>query len=251
MTTSPTRHPIVEGLHNIRDVGGYRAGDQVTKWRTLYRSDALHRLTEQGQEQFSKLGVSTIIDLRDDTERAYAPTQIRSDARIVANPIFEDVDTVLRDASLGIDEFYQGIVETSGRNLTAAIRLIAQSKNPATLVHCTAGKDRTGATIALTLTALGVDRDDVLHDYTITEQMLAGEWAERHISFMTSQNIAITPGMRRLLVQSPAEVIDEILTRITSTHGSVPDYLVAHGMPEDELGMLASHLLSSAEARSD
>lgn len=248
MNESSRRFPTVEGLHNLRDVGGYRAGDQLVRWRTLFRSDALHRLTERGQQQFAELGITTILDLRDDTERAYAPTSIASPVHIVPSPIFDSVDHILRDSSLEMEDFYLGIVETNGQNLARTIRYIASNEQPATLVHCTAGKDRTGATIALTLTALGVDSDDILHDYAVTERMLAGEWADRHLAFMEQLDIALTPKMRRLLVRSPVEVIDVTLNRVVSQHGSVPDYLLSHGFSEQDLENLARNLLTSTES---
>lgn len=251
MSHPSIRHPVVEGLHNIRDVGGYRAGDYVTRWNTLYRSDALHRLTDKGRQEFAALGISTVIDLRDDNERAYAPPALNQPIRIIANPIFQGVDGMLRETEMGMEDFYREMTESYGQNVVSAIRHIARVEQPATLVHCTAGKDRTGTTIALTLTTLGVDRDDVLHDYAETEQQLAGEWAERHLAFMESLEIELTPSMKRLLVQSPVEVIDQTLTSIERRFDSVPAYLSHHGLSEQEMAMLADRLLSSPKVGAD
>ena len=63
------RHLPLQGTYNVRDLGGYLAtGDRVTRWRTLLRADALHRLDGDAHAVFGALGVRTVVDLRSDEE---------------------------------------------------------------------------------------------------------------------------------------------------------------------------------------
>lgn len=251
MKTAPERRVIVDGMYNLRDIGGYRSGSQRTKWQTLYRSDALHHITPLGVNQFSQLGIETIIDLRDDVERAHQPTALPTDVRVIASPIFQGVDATINDPNISIGGFYSNLLENYAPNYVRGIRHIIENNDGPVLVHCTAGKDRTGTLVALALTAIGVDREDVLHDYAQTELYLAGEWADRHIEHMQLLGVKLTPALRDLLVRSPRETLDATLVSVEAQHGSVVDYLRAHGLSEHELDQLAELLLENSEAGSE
>lgn len=251
MTSAPERRVLVDGMYNLRDIGGYRSGSQRTKWQTVYRSDALHRLTPLGIDQFSRLGIETIIDLRDDVERAHQPTALPGAVRVIASPIFQGVDATINDPDISIGTFYSNLIENYTPNYVRGIRHIIEHNDGPVLVHCTAGKDRTGTLVALALTAIGVDREDVLHDYAQTEQYLAGEWADRHIEHMQSLGIELTPALRDLLVRSPSETLDAALASVESQHGSIVDYLRAHGLSDHEIDLLAALLLESSEASAE
>lgn len=238
-------------MHNLRDVGGYRAGDQTTKWRTLYRSDAFDRLTDRGREQFSELNIARVIDLRDDSERSFAPSALPPETTVIANPIFQGVDATIRNPNATIEEFYLHLVGNHGTNYVSALQHILVEPDAAVLVHCTAGKDRTGTLVALALTSIGVDSDDILHDYAQTELLLSGAWAERHLAMMREHGIAITPTLERLLVSSPTEALSQTLEFIEQRFGSVADYLTAHGFSASELDALATKLLTSSGSSGD
>lgn len=216
----------------------------MTRWQTLYRSDALHRITEPGAEQFASLGVHTILDLRDDFERRTHTTNFHSAPRIVVSPITTDVSDSIRSPDVTLERLYLEFIDQSGEKYANALRHISTAREgAAVLVHCTAGKDRTGTVIALTLTAIGVDRDDVLHDYAETERLLEGEWADRHIEWMKSHGFVINENLRRVLVQSPVDALDNTLAHIDERYGSVVDYLRMHGLTDLEIDDLAQALL--------
>jgi protein-tyrosine phosphatase len=245
MPHSAVRTIDVEGVYNLRDVGGYRAGGQITKWQTLYRSDALDKLTDRGREQLHDLGIARVVDLRDDSERRFAPSALADTSVIVANPIFQGVDDTLRRPDVTLEEFYLHLVANFGANYVAALRHILATDDQPVLVHCTAGKDRTGTLVAFTLNAVGVDNDDVLHDYAQTEQLLSGEWAEQHLSLMLSHGVTLTPSIERLLFASPTEALAHTLDYVEREFGSVSGYLRAHGFTEHERETLSAKLLTT------
>ncbi len=185
MTHAADRTIRIDGLFNMRDVGGLRTGDATVKHGKLLRSDGLHHLTDAGRAQFSELGISTVFDLRDDKERSMAPSKTDGLAvTTVASPIFQGSEQLLTNPNITLDEFYRGMVDGYSENYASTLRAIAQTEGDTVLIHCTAGKDRTGTVAALALTVAGVERDDVLHDYSLTEDNLAGPWLDKHLSMV-------------------------------------------------------------------
>lgn len=231
----------VDGLFNLRDTGGYRAGDRRTRWGRLLRSDGLHHLGDAGRAQLDALGLGLVLDLRDDAEREHAPSLVSPGTRIVANPIFQSATESLR-AGITLEGLYRHLLDDHGANYAIGLDRIASADERPVLVHCTAGKDRTGTLVALALTAVGVDRDDVLHDYALTEQNLAGPWLDRHVDMLTQYGVEITPEIMRLLGGSPAEALDGALNHVISRHGSVRDYLRACGLDDAQLDRLGERL---------
>ncbi len=161
------RHLPVEGTHNLRDVGGYptHAGGRVA-WRTLFRSDSLHRLDSDGVAGLAGLDLRTIVDLRADIEVEQRPSAAAGlPARIVRAPIVRDPiglpPTDLRGE-------YRYMIDECGDPIGAAVReLCAPGALPA-LVHCAAGQDRTGVVIALVLAVLGVPDELIGADYSLS-----------------------------------------------------------------------------------
>jgi protein-tyrosine phosphatase len=245
---SPTpseRHRRVEGTYNLRDVGGYRtldsAGqvDGVTRWGRLFRSDALHRLTDTSRGTLAELGIRTIVDLRDESELLSSPSRIDGLAiTVVHEPIFTGDPTRRVTGDVTLDSLYRSIVTDFGHNLAAAVGDIARAADEPVLVHCTAGKDRTGLVVALALLAVGVDREDVLGDYAQTEENLSGEWAEEMLSQMVSSGVDVTPELTAIISASPRRLMADTLDLIEEEWGSAQQYLIAHGLDSHDLDEL-------------
>jgi protein-tyrosine phosphatase len=99
-------------------------------------------------------------------------------------------------------------------------------------------------TIALTLAAIGVDERDIITDYAITENMLAGEWAEAMVVIMRERGLPETADADALIVASPAELMRKTLQEINSTYGGAEQYLKSHGMTDTELDNLRAALIA-------
>lgn len=239
----PRRHDLT-GVYNFRDVGGYAAESGSVRWGKLFRSDALHRLDDAGRAHLGRLGVSHVVDLRSQEERVAAPNAVGGlPATTHHLPVFAGAAPVSA-ATEGITRVYEQIVDERGSALVDAVRTIAGSREEeAVVVHCTAGKDRTGLVVALTLSLVGVARESVVADYAATEENLRGAWADEMVGAVRARGIDPSPALLELLTASPAPVMEATLERMAGRHGSIQDYAFAHGLTERELDLLRDGLI--------
>jgi protein-tyrosine phosphatase len=176
-----TRHLNLAGASNFRDLGGYpaRAG-RSTRWRRLFRSNHLGHLTDADIAMLRELGLKSAFDLRGAEERL--PTMCKHDGITVHSLPIEPVTmAVLRERlatgkPMGREETAE-IMRESYRNYvrhnTASYRTLFAhllDDSAPLVIHCTAGKDRTGFASALILKALGVSDDLVVEDYMLTNR---------------------------------------------------------------------------------
>lgn len=188
------------------------------------------------------LQIGNVIDLRDDLERTKAPDLLPSGAKLTEHPIFPSALSHI-NRNLDIQGLTELIFFEHAAPLASAVEILATDAVP-TLVHCTAGKDRTGAVIAMALSAVGVDRDDILDDYEQTQVNLAGEWLDRHLEGLHSLKIDITPEIVGLVSSSPLPVMDRALKMIEHEYGSVIDYLRVNGLSASSIESLHTRLVS-------
>ena len=238
------RHVRLARVHNLRDVGGYPTTDgRRVAWGRLYRSDSLARLEGEDLRRFQELGIRTVIDLR-------YPDEIERNGRVPELPglMFYNFsvehrpyDQTIIDASVPPGPFFaeryaevalDGIVE-----LRQTLEVIAGTGELPLLFNCHAGKDRTGIVAALVLSLLGVDRDDVVEDFALsnlaTERFLADRAAQGRL-------IPDWPGFAR----APAEAMRTFLRGLDERYGSVRGYARHElGLTEDVLDALAKRLL--------
>lgn len=171
----------LQGTPNFRDFGGYRTTDgRPVKWGYLFRSGQLSSLSDQDLALLASLNLDLICDFRRLEEQESDPSRLPGERpRIASLPIipgsnsrfFEEAETELR----GRQPMYDFMLEINrdfaeGQNETYArmFREILALEDARFLVHCAAGKDRTGFAAALVLLALGVPRDMVMRDYMLT-----------------------------------------------------------------------------------
>lgn len=229
----------VTGTHNFREVapGTLRPG-------RLYRSDALDRLTDEGRQALADLGVALVIDLRSDADlQIGGPDQLDgTGAAYVRCPI--DAAGVNRDvASLDLRVIYRTILGPHGPEIARAIRSIAGADGPV-VVHCTAGKDRTGLVAALVLTALGADYSTVAGDYTATTANLDGAWSDALFARLRDYRLEVTPALAQVLAEAPEPVLRETFDWLESEYGGVMAYLASNGVDEAVVASLRAALIA-------
>lgn len=235
----------VDGTYNFRSTGGYSASGRTVRDGKLFRSDGLHRLSDAGRASITELGIRMVIDLRDRTELEQSPSRLEGlslDSR--HNPIFEEGRVPGAAESITLLDIYRLMISRHAQRLTDAVRLIADSGTDPVLVHCTAGKDRTGVVIALALLAAGVDRELVVSDYAATADNLAGEWSESMLASAASHPglSAVGDELREVISASPAAVLRTTLDLVDESYGSAGGLLKAHGFTDADLQRLGNVL---------
>ena len=181
----------------------------------LFRSDGLHRLGEAGRAELRQLGVGIVIDLRDENEARFMPDDLDGlDVEVLSLPVFEGSGASQGAGGISLDALYERIVTQHASVVVSALREIASAGERSVVVHCTAGKDRTGIVVALALLAVGVDREAVVEDYARTEANLAGEWLEEMVALVGRYGVPDTPELRILMGGSPREAIEGVLDTV-------------------------------------
>ncbi|KKX96172.1 tyrosine-protein phosphatase [Microbacterium sp. Ag1] len=229
---------VVEGVSNVRDVGGMPAEGGRIRSGVLLRSGQLSGATTAGAAALRE-SVSHIVDLRDGEEVAAEPTEIDG-PDTTHLPLFLGSVRSFFEADTSLDDLYLHLLEESGERLVAAIRIIAASGR--TLVHCTVGKDRTGVTVALALSAVGADREAIIADYALTESQLPAQRTRWIADYLRTQHPEAVHAVA-LATQSPAPVMRRLLAQVDERWGSAAGYLRAQGMTDDELDALAVALV--------
>lgn len=228
----------IEGVSNVRDVGGIPVASGRIRSGILLRSGQLSGATTAGVTAL-RARVQHIVDLRDGEEVAAEPTEIDG-MRTTHLPLFLGSVRSFFETDTSLDELYLHLLEESGERLAEAIRIIAVGEP--TLVHCTVGKDRTGVTVALALSAVGAEREDVIADYALTESQLPAQRSRRIAEYLRTQHPEAVHAVA-LATQSPAPVMRGLLAQIDERWGSAADYLRANGMTDDDLAALSGALV--------
>jgi protein-tyrosine phosphatase len=258
---APRRHLPVPGTLNFRDAGGYPTRDGgVTTWRRLFRSDGLDRLDQGAARQLGTLGLRTVLDLRTGAETQIAPSPLDDLAAGGAltmhiSLIGDDIDALPADLA----EIYDFIVDQRGTAIAAAIRALARPGGLPGLVHCTAGKDRTGIVVAFALAAVGVPDQIIAADYALSSLYLDPQHTPAIGRVqegtglgdrLTAALLASPPGlMLRALARARGHRASEggvSEDRASQDGGSITGYLAGHGVTCAELAALRSALVTPA-----
>lgn len=230
----------VEGVFNVRDVGGIPThGGRIREGRLL-RSGNLVAATSVGVAELERR-VTHVVDLRDGQEVAAAPSATKAIATTHL-PLFLGSVASFFDDDLSLDQMYRQLLEESGARLADAVRVI--SRGEPTLVHCTVGKDRTGVTVALALAAVDADREAVIADYALTASQLPEERNRKIVTFLQTQHPEAKHAVA-LATLSPAEVMRRLLDDVDERWGSAAAYLAANGLTDTELADLRSALVEA------
>jgi protein-tyrosine phosphatase len=246
---TPARLLPLQGGHNFRDLGGYATADgRRVRWRHLFRSGTLAHLTQSDRDALAALGVRAICDLRASSEREAEPSAwAPADGRVLSWDYAADSGAVMDAFRAGVPsaervraavaQFYLDAPEDFAERFAALFHLMSTERVPL-VIHCSAGKDRTGVTAAIVLRALGVPAATVIEDYVLTDRMIdleslygsgrfggGGTWG--FVSRLPTE-------LRAPLIASEPAYIEGMLQRLDERYGSVENYLarrlgLAHG----------------------
>jgi hypothetical protein len=229
----------VAGLGNLRDVGGYPAGDgRTTRWRRLLRSDAPHVSDASGRAVLAGYELRTVLDLRTDAEAELAPVALDAVAarRLRISLLGPDLHRVPRR----LDAIYRYLIDERGAAIAAAVSALAGAGRLPALVHCSAGKDRTGIVIGLILAALGVPDEVIAVDYALSAHRLNSAATTAIAELQASSGLG--GAFTSELLASPPQLFLDVLAWVRDLDGTVDGYLLARGVSHAELDRLREQL---------
>jgi protein-tyrosine phosphatase len=221
----------LDGTQNFRDLGGYPvAGGGRVRWGRVFRSDSLSELSDADLARLERIGLRLVCDFRGDAEVAEEPN------RLAGRPAIDYWRQPLGDHSVQPSEWrrrfesgdlgdvdaawltrsYRGMIDDSAATLGAVLRRLARDGGLPAVLHCTAGKDRTGVASALLLLLLGVPRELVLEDYALTG-LYTGDRIRAAERFFSGRGIEPS-GVRALLGSEPSTLAGA-LDHLDDAHG--------------------------------
>jgi protein-tyrosine phosphatase len=242
----PARHLDWDACYNVRDLGGLPTADGgEIRWRSIIRTDTLTRLTAAGQQALIDYGVRTVIDLRSPTQAQEEPSVFASEASAPGSPrylnlpleaYYPHVSALISQAQTRT-EVYCIMLDHYPQNVAEALRAIAHAEPGGVVIHCHAGKDRTGVVTALLLELAGVPADIIGEDYAesqarlwpLYEQYVAEAGSEDKVDFWWKPTA--TP-----------EMMLAMLTHLQDRYGGVTAYLRQTGLTDAELAQLRRRL---------
>ncbi|MBB5156290.1 tyrosine-protein phosphatase [Saccharopolyspora phatthalungensis] len=230
----PTRNPL-DALVNVRDLGGQPAGNgAVTRPGVVYRGDAPHT-GDRCPQDMPRWPPAAVLDLRNSVEtgdREHPLTAVATVHRVRLLEEVQEADVELDDAAHELTALYQSILQGAPKTLVEVFRLVLEADGPI-LIHCAAGKDRTGVVSAMLLSAVGVRRDAIMADYVRTDRNM--------FRVLQRLNVApeLPPGvdeeMVRDLMSTPTEAIESVLDAFADHEDGAQGWLRSHGATDEEL----------------
>lgn len=252
MTDHPDRVLPLQGTSNFRDLGGYAGRDgRPVRWRRLFRSAHLGGLTAADQALLAPLGLARTFDFRGVAEREATPYRLPGvvqHALSIEPSVLQGLHA-LRDAGQALTgarasalmgELYRDLVNRQSQRFAEMFEHLLQADTPV-VMHCTAGKDRTGIAAALVLLALGVARSTVRQDFLLTRQVFRPPPAPA--------TGALPDEVHQVLWQVEAAWLDGALAVVDAEHGGVDNYLHQRlGLGRSGLNALADRYLLAQPA---
>jgi protein-tyrosine phosphatase len=253
----------LDGAVNVRDLGALPTSDgQSTAYRRLLRGDNLQDLSPSDVRLLvDDIGVTTVVDLRSPTEVASEGpgplTRVDSvrhaylsvlPERGAATDAAADALVMRRDGARARypDDvragYYLGYLEDRPDHVVEALRSVARAPG-ATLVHCAAGKDRTGVVVALALSVAGVRRDAVVADYVATGERMDAVLDRLRSSETYATDIDKEPAVDHM---PRAKTMTVFLEQVDSRYGGVLRWLSERGFGDDDVAALRVKLLAAA-----
>lgn len=247
--TIPSHAAVLSGTWNFRDVGGTPTADGPVQHGVVYRSAVLARLDPAGQAALESLGVTDVFDLRGRREiAAEGSDRVPESVTVRLAPFNPEEDsTPVQDVAVAagpqshadlVRDYYAGLptAAPAQRSVAALLRTVAEGSG-SVLVHCAAGKDRTGWAIAVLLTAAGADRDSVMTDYLLSNSAIESLRAWLRVQYGgIYEDEGVILGVQEGFLQAAWDSVD-------TTFGSFGGYLDAIGVGADVLRPLRRRLL--------
>jgi protein tyrosine/serine phosphatase len=251
-TSSRSRWLHWPACRNTRDLGGYPtlSGGHI-RWGELVRSDSSALLTLPGQQALIDYGIRTVIDLRFPSELKTSPSPFNKaftsplDERpaYLNTPMNTDENLVWPSPAPPAElmsDMYCRILEHNRRHVAGVLSAIAHASPGGVLIHCHAGKDRTGLIVGVLLSALGVPKDVIAEDYALTYPQLE-EYRQNLVA-----DPSLTPDRRdfwRVLTSALPESMSLTMDYLDQNYAGAASYLRTTPLPLADLALLQRRML--------
>jgi protein tyrosine/serine phosphatase len=245
-----SRHLAWEGCVNARDLGGLPTRDgAVIRPGAVVRSESPEYLTAAGREALVAHGIRTIVDIRLPDEAKGSPHHFMGEGDHSVH--YVNISLINPDPAAWTDTYvdlpplaedYKSLLDRFAAQVGAIVRAIADAPEGGVLVHCAAGKDRTGLTAALLLDLVGVSRDLIAADYALS----SGNLRERLRAWVAS--VPEEREEREAMIlrgTTLPEVMLEVLAHLDERYGGTEGYLLAAGCRPEHLTRLRARLVEA------
>jgi protein-tyrosine phosphatase len=245
-----------KSLLNFRDIGGVNAaGNKKVKNGLIFRSANPDRIRKKDIEKLLTYRIRTIIDLRapgelskrrvsiDHAEKLTLPLDFQLKTRERLRPVIyrKDAQPIIADIS---NDLYLEILDASVPVVGRIMEILASSDGTPVLIHCQAGKDRTGIVAALILLALGVDRNLIIDDFMKSNEALLPSFKKYFLmrklisfGFFPYRNMVFAVTVKKRNIES-------ILTRVDVHYGGIESFMSRAGITRSKLDEIREKLLS-------
>jgi protein-tyrosine phosphatase len=236
------------GVLNFRDLGGYATLDgRTTRWGRLFRSDAMHDLTDDDLVTFRRLGVSSVVDLRSSAEVAHTGRGLleQESLRYVNSPVLSDAETEeprsesVFDASYLARRYLQ-YLDVGAPAFVGAIGEMTVPENYPLVFNCFLGKDRTGVLAALVLSCLGVERETIVADYVLTDERMLFIKDKLRRDPLQRETIDLTPPA---LLAAHESTMSNFLDEVDRRYGGARRWVEGAGIDPEQVERLEELVL--------
>jgi protein-tyrosine phosphatase len=246
MTAGPRERALpFRSVANFRDIGGYACGERGTvRWGAVYRAGVLDGMDEVDRDTYLNLGVRTVFDLRSDDECAARPSvdgahRIEISSRPPTPTTTPTVPIVESGPLPDLREVYVGMLDHGRDGFAQLFTTLARHDALPAVIHCHAGKDRTGMVVALLLEVIGVDRELVLDDYEISPPLTESDGAttERLLAY------GYEPAAAAAMLVASRPAMTAALEHLDDRYGGAIEYLRRAGVVGGDLVQLRDALV--------
>lgn len=211
----------------------------------MVRADNLNKLVPAGVDALAGYGVQTVIDLRDPRELEKFPNPLSAappwGVAFINVPLISQAEWDAIKDPARMAEGYVLTAKLSHANIVNAIAAVSDATPGGVVVHCHAGKERTGIVAALLLSLAGVSDEAVAGGWTASDAYLQPLYEE----WLANETDPAIRAKRSEGFVTHAEHIVDVLMHVRQTHGTVADYLLAGGLRRDQLDRASRRLVSS------